>query len=122
MTGAGHRDREGEGNRPDRRQVTALDRARLRTMHRVALAGPVLGAVAAVVLAGWGVGGAAGLAVVLAVSAAACVVAALVGAVGAMVDEARRVPVARRRTWTALGLFAGAFVLLLLSTGVTATV
>jgi hypothetical protein len=107
---------------PDRREVTDHDRARLRTVHRVALAGPVLGVLAALVLAGWGVGGAAGLAVVLALSAAACGVAALLAAVGAIVDEARRVPVARRRTWTALALFAGAFVLLLLSTGVTATV
>lgn len=107
---------------PDRRRVTAHDRARLRTVHRIALAGPLLGIVAAVVLAAWGVGGAAGLAVLLACSAAACVIAAVVAALGAIVDEARRVPVARRRTLTALGLFAGAFVLLLLSTGVTATV
>jgi hypothetical protein len=112
----------GDGHPPDRRQVTEHDRARLRTVHRIALAGPVLGLLAALVLGTWGVGGAAGLAVVLVVSAAAAVLAAFVAALGAIVDEARRVPVARRRTWTALALFAGAFVLLLLSTGVTATV
>lgn len=106
----------------DRRQVTDLDRRRLRTVHRVALAGPILGVVLALVLAAWGAGGVAGLAVVLVLSAAGCVAAALVAAFGAIVDEARREPVARRRTLTALALFAGAFVLLLLSTGVTATV
>lgn len=108
--------------RGDRRGMTEHDRARLRTVHLVALAGPLLGLLTAAVLAGWGVGGAAGLAVVLVVSAAGCVVAAVVAAGGAIVDEARRQPVARRRTVTALALFAGAFVLLLLSTGVTATV
>jgi len=101
--------------------MTDHDRARLRAVHRVAVSGPLVGLLVAVVLAGWGVGGAAGLAILLVVSAAGCVVAAAVAAVGAIVDEARRRPVARRRTLTALALFAGAFVLLLLSTGVTAT-
>ncbi|MFP4311206.1 MAG: hypothetical protein ACLFS9_04390 [Nitriliruptoraceae bacterium] len=94
----------------------------MRPVHRIALAGPVLGLVLALLLSRWGASGVAGLAVVLVVSAAGCVVAALVAALGAIVDEARRLPVARRRTLTALALFVGAFVLLLLSTGVTATV
>lgn len=106
----------------DRRVLTDHDRARLRTVRHVAVAGPVLGLLIAAVLAAWGVGGAAGLAVVLVVSAAGCVSAAFVAAVGAIIDEARRQPVARRRTLTALALFVGGFVLLLLSTGVTATI
>ena len=100
--------------------MTDHDRARLRVTHRVALAGPVLGVLAVAVLAWWGAGGAAGLAVLLVLSAAGCLVAAFTTAILAIVDEARRVPVARRRTLTALALFLAAFVLLLGSTGVAA--
>ena len=107
---------------PDRRVVTDHDRRRLRVSRRVALAGPVLGLVAIALLVPLGVGGAGGLAVLLVSTAAGCVVAAFVTAVHAIVDEYRYVPVARRRTLTALGLFAASFVLVLLSAGVAATV
>ena len=102
--------------------MTDHDRRRLRVTRRVALAGPVLGLAAIAVLVPAGVGGAGGLAVMLVFSAASCVLAAFVTAVQAMVDEYRYVPVARRRTLTALGLFASSFLLLSLSAGVSATV
>lgn len=110
------------GPPPDRRIVTDHDRRRLRVSRRVALAGPVLGVVAIAVLVPAGVGGAGGLAVLLVSSAASCVLAAFVTAVQAMVDEYRYVPVARRRTLTALALFAASFLLVVLSAGVSATV
>ena len=106
----------------DRRAVTEHDRRRLKVTTRVLLAGPVLGALAALVLAWLGAGGLAGLAAFLLLSAAASVAAALTTAVLAIVDEYRRVHVARRRTLTALALFAGGVVLLVLSLGVAATV
>jgi len=107
---------------PDRRVVTDHDRARLRLTRRILLAGVVVGMVAAVTLGLWGASGAAGLAVWLVVTAAGSVLSALVTAILAMVDEARRVHVARRRTATALALFAAGFVLLVFSTAVAATV
>ena len=107
---------------PDRRVVTDHDRRRLRVGRRVALAGPVLGLVAIALLVPLGVGGAGGLAVLLVCTAAGCGVAALVTAVQAIVDEYRYVPVARRRTLTALALFLASFLLVLLSAGVAATV
>ncbi len=88
----------------------------------MALAGPLIGVLAIAVLAPAGMGGAGGLAVLLVLSAASCVLAAFVTAVQAMVDEYRYVPVARRRTLTALGLFATSFLLVLFSIGVSATV
>jgi hypothetical protein len=106
----------------DRRVVTDHDRARLRLTRRVLLVGPVLGVAAAATLGLWGVGGAAGLAVLLLLTAAGSVLAAFVTAILAIVDEARRVHVARRRTMTALVLFAAGFLLLLLSTAVAATI
>ncbi|MFO7961982.1 MAG: hypothetical protein R6U94_13665 [Nitriliruptoraceae bacterium] len=102
--------------------VTDHDRARLRLTRRVLLAGVVLGVVAAVTLGLWGASGAAGLAVWLVVTAAGSVLAAFVTAILAIVDEARRVHVARRRTVTGLVLFAAGFLLLLLSTAVAATI
>ena len=107
---------------PDRRTVTDHDRRRLKVTARVLLAGPVLGVLAVFALGLLGAGGLAGLAAFLLLSAAASVAAALTTASLAIVDEYRRVPVARRRTLTALALFVGGFVLLLLSLGVAATV
>ncbi len=107
---------------PDRRSVTDHDRRRLKVTARVLLAGPVLGVLAAFALGLLGAGGVAGLAAFLGLSAAASVAAALTTAALAIVDEYRRVHVARRRTLTALALFAGGFVLLVLSMGVAATV
>jgi hypothetical protein len=106
----------------DRRVVTDHDRARLRLTRRVLLAGPVLGVLAAGTLGLWGVSGAAGMAVLLVLTAAGSVLAAFVTAILAIIDEARRIHVARRRTMTALALFAGGFLLLLLSTAVAATI
>ena len=88
----------------------------------MALAGPVLGLVAIALLVPLGLGGAGGLAVLLVLSGFSCVLAAFVTAVQAIVDEYRYVPVARRRTLTALALFAASFLLVLLSAGVAATV
>jgi len=107
---------------PDRRAVTEHDRSRLRVTRLVLLAGALLGVVAAAAVGLLGASGAAGLAVWLVVTAAGSVTAAFVTAILAIVDEARRVPVARRRTVTALALFAGGFLLLLFSTAVAATI
>lgn len=107
---------------PDRRVVTDHDRDRLRLTRRVLLAGPLLGMVAAATLGLWGASGAAGLAVLVVLTAAGSVLAAFVTAILAIVDEARHIPVARRRTVTALLLFAAGFLLLLLSTAVAATI
>lgn len=106
----------------DRRTLSDHDRARLRITYRLLLLGPTLGVVAAAALGLSGAGGAVGLAILLVLTAAGCVVTALVTAALAIVDEARRVPVSRRRTLTALAAFLGGFLLLLLSTGVTATI
>ncbi|MEX2549198.1 MAG: hypothetical protein WD638_03140 [Nitriliruptoraceae bacterium] len=106
----------------DRREVTAHDRQRLRVTRRVALAGPLLGALAAAVLGLLGAGGAAGLGVLLVLTASSLLLAAFVTAFLAMVDEYRRVHVARRRTVIALVLFPVAAFLLVLSAAVAATV
>lgn len=107
---------------PDRRTVTDHDRGRLRVTRRVWLLGPVVGLIVVAVLVPLGIGGAGGLAVLLVCTAGSSILAAFVTAVQAMVDEYRYVPVARRRTLTALALFVTSFVLLLLSAGVSATV
>jgi hypothetical protein len=107
---------------PGRRPVTDHDRRRLRVTVRVLLAGVTLGALSAGALVLLGAGPIAGLAGFLVLSAAGSVAAALTTAVLAIVDEYRRVHVARRRTLTALALFATGFVLLVLSMGVAATV
>lgn len=116
-SGPGHGDRP-----PDRSVVTEHDRRRLQVTRRVALAGPLTGVVAAAGLAWLGAGGAAGMAALLVLSAASSVLAAFVTAVQAMIDEYRWVPVARRRTWTALALFLASFLLLILSAAVASTV
>jgi len=112
----------GDATGADRHTVTDHDRRRLRVTWRVLLVGPVLGVLAALALGLLRAGGVAGLAAFLVLAAAGSVAAALVTAGFAIVDEYRRVPVARRRTLTALALFAGGFVLLLLSLGVAATI
>jgi len=106
----------------DRRTVTPHDLARLRLTRRVVLVGPVLGVLAALVLGLLGAGGAAGLGVILVLTAGSLLLGGLVTAFLAMVDEYRRVHVARRRTVVALGLFPAAGLVLVLSAAVAATV
>ncbi len=106
----------------DRRAVTPHDLERLRLTRRVVLAGPVLGVLAALVLGLLGAGGAAGLGAILVLSAGSMLLGGLVTAFFAMVDEYRRVHVARRRTLIALALFPAAGFVLVLSAAVAATV
>lgn len=102
--------------------MTPHDRARLRLTRRVVLAGPVLGVLAALLLAFLGAGGAAGLGAILVLTAGSLLAGGLVTASLAMVDEYRRVHVARRRTVVALALFPAAGFMLILSAAVAATV
>jgi len=106
----------------DRRAVTPHDRERLRLTRRVVLAGPGLGVLAALILGLLGAGGAAGLGAILVLTAASMLLGGLVTAFLAMVDEYRRVHVARRRTLVALALFPAAGFVLILSAAVAATV
>lgn len=99
-----------------RNPVTDLDRRRLRTTWRTVMVGVIVGIVGAAVLAALGLGGRAGFAAVVLGTAAGCVVAALLTAILAIVDEARREPVARSRLVATLGLFAtGAMLLTMLA-------
>jgi len=106
----------------DRRAVTPHDRERLLLTRRVVLAGPVLGVLAALALGLLGAGGAAGLGAILVLTAGSMLLGGLVTTFLAMVDEFRRVHVARRRTLIALGLFPAAGFVLVLSAAVAATV
>jgi hypothetical protein len=101
-------------------EVTGHDARRLRSTRRIALVGLLLGVLGAGGVGLIGASGRAGLAVLFAVTAAGCVAAALSTAVLAIVDEYRREPVGRRRIATALALFLGGAVLLLLSAAVVA--
>lgn len=80
--------------------------------------GGVTGLVGMAAVAIIGGSGRAGLAVLLLLTAAGAVLAALLTAVLAMVDEYRRVPAGRSRTITALALFLGGGLLLIMSLGV----
>ena len=97
-----------------RNPVTDLDRRRLRTTWRTVMVGVIVGIVGAAVLAALGLGGRAGFAAVVLGTAAGCVVAALLTAILAIVDEARREPVATRRLLTTLALFGSGALLLTL--------
>lgn len=97
--------------------MTPHDRRRLRTTWRAVIGGLLLGVVGAVAIALVGGSGRAGLAVLLVLTSAGLVVGALLTAVLAMVDEYRRVAVARTRTIVAIALFVGGGVLLLMSSG-----
>ena len=97
-------------------QVTDHDRRRLRITWRIVLGGVIVGIVGAAALAGLGLDGRVGFAAVVLGSAAGCVIAALASAILAIVDEARREPVARSRLVATLGLFAtGAMLLTMLA-------
>lgn len=92
--------------------VTDHDRRRLRLTWRIVLGGVVVGVLGAAILAGLGLDGRVGFAAVVLGTAGGCVVAALATALLAIVDEARREPVATRRLLITLGLFAGGAFLL----------
>ncbi len=92
--------------------VTEHDRRRLRVTWFVAVGGLALGVLGAVALGLLGLDGRVGFAAVSLGTALGCVAAGLVTAILAIVDEARRIPVATRRVLVTLGLFALGAVLL----------
>jgi len=100
--------------------VTRHDRRRLRVTWAVVGGGLLLGVIGAAALALLGLDGRAGFAAVVLGAALGCVVAALVTVVLAILDEMRQIPVATRRVVVALGLFAGAALLLLMVTALAA--
>lgn len=108
------------GSTADRSRRSSHDRRRLRITYLTALGGVGLGVLGAVAVGLLGASGRAGIAVLLVLSAAGCMLAALVTAVLAMVDEYRRVPVARSRSLMALWFFLAAASLLIMSTGAAA--
>lgn len=87
-------------------------------MWRIALGGPVLGVLGAVLVAAIGGGGRAGLATVLLFTAAGCITAALVSLGQAVLDEYRRAPVALRRVGWAAALVLATMITLVLLAGV----
>jgi hypothetical protein len=92
--------------------VTDLDRRRLRVAWRVLLGGVLLGVAGATALALLGLDGRVGFAAVSLGTALGCVAAGLATVGLAIVDEARRDPVATRRIVVAVALFvAGALLL-----------
>lgn len=98
-----------------RLRLTEHDRRRLRATRRIVLAGVAFGIVSAAGFALLGFDGRVGFALVLAGTALGAVVAALWTILFAIVDEARRDPVALARALLSIGLFgAGAFLLLVL--------
>jgi MFS family permease len=109
----------GHGERTAGSTLTDHDLRRLRTMWRVAAAGPLLGVLAAAGVALIGLSGRAGLAALLVCSALGLVVAALLASAQALVDEWARRPVARRRLLSVLGLFAGSALLMLFLGGLS---
>ena len=108
---------------PDRdAPLTDHDRARLRATWRTAAVGPLLGIVGAIAVGIAGGSGAAGLAVLLLLASVGAMAAAMLTAVHVLADEYRHRPVARRRVWTSLALFATAFVLVAMSGGAATAV
>lgn len=92
--------------------VTDLDRRRLRVTWRVLLGGVILGVAGAAALALLGLDGRVGFAAVALGASLGCVAAGLTTVGFAIVDEARRAPVATRRIGVAVALFvAGAMLL-----------
>ncbi len=106
-----------DGGVPD---VTAHERARMRTIRHLLAGGGVVGVAAAAGVAALGGSGQAGLVVLLLVWAFAASVTGLYGLVMGFLDDARRRPVGRRRVVTAVGLLVGGFVLLLMAFGAAA--
>lgn len=86
----------------------AHDLQRRRTMRRVFLTCAGVGVISAGALALAGFDGRAGFASLVLFMAFGSIVAALVGVAFAIVDEARRQRVSRRRAWHILAFFAGA--------------
>lgn len=86
--------------------VTEHDRRRLRVTWRVLGAGVAVGVVGAILLGLLGLDGRVGFATVVLGSALGCVAAGLTTAIVAIIDEARRKPVATRRIGVTLALFA----------------
>lgn len=81
---------------------------RRRTIWRAAVAGPSLGLVGVVCVAAMGQGGRSGFVVMLLCIAVGSLGAALIGTLGAIVDEVRRVTVSRRRVALVVGHYAAA--------------
>lgn len=86
--------------------TTDHDRRRLRVTWRVLVGGIAFGVLGALLLGVIGLDGRAGFAAVALGSALGCVAAGLTTAVMAIIDEARRQPVATRRVGITLALFA----------------
>ncbi|MEX2324873.1 MAG: hypothetical protein WD576_03915 [Nitriliruptoraceae bacterium] len=84
------------------------DEDRRRTIRRIVLVGPTLGALSAVVVAILGHGGRVGFVVMLMGVAVGSLMAAFVGTIGAIVDEVRRARVSRRRVALVLSNYAAA--------------
>ncbi len=91
---------------------TEHDRQRMRVTWRVLGIGVAIGVVGAILLGLLGLDGRAGFATVALGSALGCVAAGLTTAVVAIIDEARRQPVATRRVGVTLALFVLGGVLL----------
>ena len=96
------------------RWLTRHDRERLRVTRRLVVAGVVFGVVSAAALGLLGFDGRVGFAMVMTGTAVGAVGGALWTIIFAIVDEARRAPVALARVLVSLGLFAGGAVLLVM--------
>lgn len=92
--------------------VTDHDRQRLRVTWRVLLGGVLFGVLGAAALALLGLDGRVGFAAVTLGASLGCVAAGLVTVGFAIVDEARRAPVATRRIVVTVALFAAGAMLL----------
>jgi hypothetical protein len=97
--------------------VSDHDRRRLRSARRLAVAGALLGVLAAAAFGLRGATGGFGLVVVLLGLLVGCVLAAAHLAGFALADELRRLPVATRRPVEALGFFLVALLLILFVMG-----
>lgn len=96
------------------RWLSPHDRHRLRATRRLLLLGAAFGAVSAAALGILGFDGRVGFAMVMTGTAVGAVGGALWTIVFAIVDEARRAPVALARVLVSLGLFAGGALLLVM--------
>ena len=90
------------------------DRDRLRATRRLVVAGVLFGVASAAALAVLGFDGRVGFAMVMTGSAVGAVGGALWTIILAIVDEARRAPVALTRVVISVGLFAGGALLLVM--------
>ncbi|TVR35313.1 MAG: hypothetical protein EA388_07395 [Nitriliruptor sp.] len=96
------------------RWLSQHDRDRLRATRRLVVVGAIFGMLSAGALGFLGFDGRVGFAMVMAGTAVGAVGAALWTIVFAIVDEARRAPVALARVLISLGLFAGGAALLVM--------